>query len=135
MYKVTCPKGTVRAVLFLTLVTCLLLSSPITTYAQQTIPVKKWVVAGIESADSNPAKQELDNQIRTLEITRSFRNKSYEGIVKYGISSTITDACAIDITGNNISIKTGRQTWHGEILETSGNTMKFKLGTLVYDFK
>ena len=120
-----------KSLLFLT---CILMLSA-TTYAQQTIPVKKWVVAGIESADSNPAKQDLDNQIRTLEITKSFRNGSYGGIVKYGISSTNTDACAIDITGNSISIKTGKQTWHGEILETSGNTMKFKLGTLVYDFK
>ena len=43
MYKVTCPKGTVRAVLFLTLVTCLLLSSPITTYAQQTPLPGQWL--------------------------------------------------------------------------------------------
>lgn len=101
----------------------------------QTIPVKKWVVSGIESVDNNPANEDPDSQIKILEITKSTGNNSYSGTVKYGNSLPVTDPCTIKITGKNISIVTEKQTWTGEVLETSGDKMKFMLGTLVYDFK
>jgi hypothetical protein len=108
--------------------------SPI-CFAQQNILVKKWVAGKIESANSNPAAEDLATQIKTLEITKKTGENSYTGNVEYGKQPVIKQPCSLTISGKNISIEANGQKWMGEIVKIENDKMSFTLGSLLYHFK
>ncbi len=104
-------------------------------FAQQNIKVKKWVAGKIESANRNPAAEDLATQIKILEITKKTGENSYTGNVEYGKLPLIKQPCSLIITGKNISIDANGQKWTGDIVKIENDKMIFALGSLVYYFK